>query len=64
MSDGVCLIEWADRLAEFLPDDILRVKIDIAGLSCRVFALKSTGPKSNELLCGVRRAAVTNRDFR
>ena len=45
-SDGVCLIEWADRATEVLPDDILRVKIDIARLSGRVYPLKITGPKS------------------
>ena len=55
-SDGVCLIEWADRVAEVLPEDILRVKVDIAGPSCRLFALESTGPKSNELLYSVRKA--------
>lgn len=26
--DGVCLIEWADRIAELLPEDICRVMIE------------------------------------
>lgn len=29
--EGVCLVEWADRVAEVLPDDTLRIEIDHTG---------------------------------
>ena len=48
--DGVCLIEWADRVADVLPDDHLRIEIAITGPSEREFQITATGPKSERLL--------------
>ena len=53
-SDGVCLIEWADRVAEVLPQDILSITINVSGPTSRIFALESGGPKSNALLAHLR----------
>jgi tRNA threonylcarbamoyladenosine biosynthesis protein TsaE len=45
--DGVCFIEWADRVADVLPSDLVRVKIAITGLDERVFHIEATGPRSS-----------------
>jgi tRNA threonylcarbamoyladenosine biosynthesis protein TsaE len=52
-TEGVCLIEWADRVAGVLPDDHLKIEIAITGPSERVFKITATGPKSERLLSGL-----------
>jgi tRNA threonylcarbamoyladenosine biosynthesis protein TsaE len=55
-SDGVCLIEWADRVAEVLPPDHLRIEIDVTGVSSRGFRIEAGGPKSAAILEAARSA--------
>ncbi len=45
-SDGVCLIEWADRVLDILPKDHLRIEISVTGPSSRVFEVTSSGERS------------------
>ena len=52
-TEGVCLIEWADRVADVLPDDHLRIEIAITGPSKREFQITARGPKSERLLSGL-----------
>lgn len=49
-SNGVCLIEWADRVADVLPSDVLRAEITIAGPSARVFRFSAHGIASRTVL--------------
>jgi tRNA threonylcarbamoyladenosine biosynthesis protein TsaE len=49
-ADGVCLIEWADRVAPCLPADHLRITISPTGETARRFALVSTGESSAEIV--------------
>ncbi len=49
-SDGICLIEWADRVAALLPEDHLRVQIVATGETTREFCFTATGPKSLRIL--------------
>lgn len=51
--DGVCLVEWADKVGETLPADHLRIEIEVAGASRRRFTLAATGPRYEELLAGL-----------
>ncbi|HEY2251858.1 MAG TPA: tRNA (adenosine(37)-N6)-threonylcarbamoyltransferase complex ATPase subunit type 1 TsaE [Planctomycetaceae bacterium] len=53
-SDGVCLIEWADRVADLLPADHLRVEIVATGATTREFSFTAKGPKSARVLARVR----------
>jgi tRNA threonylcarbamoyladenosine biosynthesis protein TsaE len=53
-SGGVVLIEWADRVAQVLPADHLRIEIEIAGPSAREFHLQSTGANSRAVLESAR----------
>jgi tRNA threonylcarbamoyladenosine biosynthesis protein TsaE len=47
---GVCLIEWADRIAEQLPAGHLRITIEITGETSRQFLLEAHGPDHARLL--------------
>jgi tRNA threonylcarbamoyladenosine biosynthesis protein TsaE len=48
--EGVCLIEWADRVEAVLPADHLGISFEIAGPQARVLRLTAGGPRSIELL--------------
>jgi len=44
--DGICLIEWADRIGDLLPLDHLRIDIEVTGENSRVFRCRASGPHS------------------
>lgn len=46
-SDGLTLIEWADRVIDCLPPDHLRIHIDVAGETSREFRFVATGPDTS-----------------
>lgn len=47
---GVCLIEWADRIRDVLPEDRLDVVIDVSGAQQRSFHAAAHGPRHGQLL--------------
>jgi tRNA threonylcarbamoyladenosine biosynthesis protein TsaE len=49
-SDGVCLIEWSQRIAEVLPKDALHIEIDVTSPTTRQLIVRSGGPRSQALL--------------
>ena len=51
--DGVCLVEWADRVAPCLPADHLRVELEVTGETSRLARLEATGPRHAEALAGL-----------
>lgn len=53
--EWLCLIEWADRIAEVLPDDYLEIRIQQVSETTREFQLRSTGPRSSHLVDALRR---------
>jgi tRNA threonylcarbamoyladenosine biosynthesis protein TsaE len=48
--DGVCLVEWADRVADVLPPDCLRIEILTTGPTERQFRVIGSGPVSNAVV--------------
>ena len=44
--DGVCLVEWADRVAGVLPAEHLRVTIDLTGETARRFTIEGRGERN------------------
>ncbi len=44
--DGVCLIEWADRVSGCLPADHLRIELRIVSETFRQAILDGTGPRA------------------
>lgn len=47
---GVCLVEWADRVAACLPDDRLEIALEIAGPEKRRVRLRAVGSDYERLL--------------
>jgi tRNA threonylcarbamoyladenosine biosynthesis protein TsaE len=48
--NGVCLIEWADQVADYLPQDHLRITIAITGETGRRFEVQGFGEKYQALV--------------
>jgi len=47
---GVTLIEWADRIHAFLPDDHLALHLYLRGDEARILQFQTMGPRSMHLL--------------
>ena len=48
--EGVCLVEWGDRVKELLPPDHLRIEIEVTGETERRFMLVANGERSENLV--------------
>jgi tRNA threonylcarbamoyladenosine biosynthesis protein TsaE len=48
--EGVCLIEWAERIADLLPADHLRITITATAPQSRRLMLTESGPRSAEII--------------
>ena len=48
--DGICFIEWADRVSSELPRDLLRIEIDVLSPTVRRFRFTASGPVSQRVL--------------
>jgi tRNA threonylcarbamoyladenosine biosynthesis protein TsaE len=55
--DGVCLVEWADRIGDALPRERLWVKLRHMGASKRGLTITATGRRYEKLLDEFRRSA-------
>lgn len=55
--EGVCFVEWADRVAALLPPDHLRIEIETTGIQSRRFVVQSLGPRSARVLQRLREPA-------
>ena len=44
------VVEWADRVADCLPEDRLVIRIDVIGPSERRFEISGTGPQSEQVV--------------
>ena len=49
-ADGVCLIEWADRVTATLPSDHLWVQMAVTGENCRRLTITGCGERSEALV--------------
>ena len=54
-SDGLVLIEWADRVEGSLPRDYVEIRIEVTGLESRRFEIRAVGRRYEEVL---RRLAI------
>ncbi len=60
--NGVCLIEWADRVADVLPRDRLTIELEMTGLESRRVRLTAGGPRSQRVLDAVRQQYISSSD--
>ena len=51
--DGVCLVEWADRVEPVLPAELLRIRLDVTGPTSRRITLEAHGSTYEEMLRGL-----------
>jgi tRNA threonylcarbamoyladenosine biosynthesis protein TsaE len=54
--DGVCLIEWSQRIADALPVDMLRVQIEVVSPTERRVVMTASGRRSGDLLVQIANA--------
>lgn len=57
-ADGIYLIEWADRVADVLPRDRLRIHIEVTAPNSRTFQIESSGEKSAAMLDALMKLAA------
>lgn len=50
--DGLCVVEWADYIADQIPADHIAISLKETGETAREVTLEATGPKSEEILKG------------
>jgi tRNA threonylcarbamoyladenosine biosynthesis protein TsaE len=53
-SDGITLIEWADRVADAMPDEYLRIDIEVTGPTSRRFTLSAIGERYEQALSSLQ----------
>ena len=51
--NGVCLVEWADKVGPVLPAEHLRIEIEVVDENRRRFRLRAIGQSYEELLSGL-----------
>jgi tRNA threonylcarbamoyladenosine biosynthesis protein TsaE len=54
--EGVCLIEWADRVADCLPAEHLRLTLTVTGETTRRLLIEGSGQRYEELLAALSAA--------
>lgn len=47
--DGVCIIEWADRVQDTLPADHLRLTLAIVDVGSRTLTIEPRGPRARDV---------------
>jgi tRNA threonylcarbamoyladenosine biosynthesis protein TsaE len=57
LGDGVCVIEWADRILPILPEECLWISLRHVDVSKRGMLIKASGERHRELLQAFRRSA-------
>ena len=60
-ADGVCLIEWADRVVDILPTDRLWIDISVTGTESRQFIITSSGELSDRVVTNLQRQLDSTR---
>ena len=53
-ADGVVVIEWPQIAADWLPNDRLVIEIEVIDESTRSFQIKSSGPRSDNLMAQLK----------
>jgi tRNA threonylcarbamoyladenosine biosynthesis protein TsaE len=48
--DGVCVVEWSERLVKLIPDDVLTLLFEYAGEDRRLITITSSGQKTDIVL--------------
>ena len=49
-SDGLTIIEWADKVADCLPDELVEIDIEVTGATARRFVVRGVGDRLSEVI--------------
>lgn len=52
--DGICLVEWADRVQDYLPAEHLRISLAVTGETSRRFLVEAHGGRYAPLVQALR----------
>jgi tRNA threonylcarbamoyladenosine biosynthesis protein TsaE len=52
-NNGVCLIEWADRVEKYLPRDHMRITFSVTGETSRTATMKAIGERYTEIIANL-----------
>ncbi len=55
--DAITIIEWADRVADALPDEFVEVTIEVTGQTARRFTVRAEGARYQPLIAELARVA-------
>ena len=56
-SDAITIIEWADRVADALPDEFLEVTIEVTGQTARRIVARAEGARCESVIAALARVA-------
>lgn len=59
--DGICFVEWADRVESVLPRDRLQIELNVIGSAARRLRITATGLRSQGVLARWRQAIFSSR---
>lgn len=48
--EGVCVVEWSERLTELLPSDVLTIQFEYAGEDQRTISITGSGQNANSVV--------------
>ncbi len=49
-SGGLTIVEWADRVADCLPDERIEIEIEVTGATARRFVVKGIGQRGSDVV--------------
>ena len=52
---GICVIEWAQRMAQLLPAEYLKIELEVKGKTRRLIKLIANGKQYRMILEGIKR---------
>ncbi len=61
--DGVCIVEWSERLTGLMHPDVLTILFDYCGEERRVITITSSGEKSDALLARLQGELKNKKNF-
>jgi tRNA threonylcarbamoyladenosine biosynthesis protein TsaE len=56
-TSAITIIEWADRVAEALPDEYITIEITVTGPTSRQFVVRSVGEKYQAVISALAQSA-------
>lgn len=56
-TNAITIIEWADRVADALPEDYLTIEITVAGPTSRQFVVRAVGEKYKPVIAALAQSA-------